>query len=84
MFRALVDAGATAPEFVAFIDEALTKDQPFKWLVGAVSGERKRAAKLAGQLHRGPMPNKQEALEQRNRAVGDQWLQEQEAADASR
>lgn len=84
LFRALVDAGATAPEFIAFVDEALTKDQPFKWLIGAVSGERKRAAQLAGQIHRGPMPNRQEAQEQRNRAVGEAWLREQEAADASR
>lgn len=28
--------------------------------------------------------NRQEAIEQRNRAVGDEWLREQEAADASR
>lgn len=72
-FRALVDAGATADEFIGFVADALGKDQPFKWLVGAVSGERKRAAQLAGQLHRGAMPNKQQALEQRNRAVGEAW-----------
>lgn len=65
LFRALVDAGATAPEFLAFVDEALTKDQPFKWLIGAVSGERKRAAQLAGQIHRGPMPIRTSAAEQR-------------------
>lgn len=64
-FRALVDAGATAAEFVAFVDEALTKSQPFKWLVGAVAGERTRAAKLASQLHRGPMPTRTTAAEQR-------------------
>lgn len=29
-------------------------------------------------------PNRQEAIEQRNRAVGDEWLREQEAADAVR
>lgn len=80
-FRALVDAGATADEFIGFVAEALGKDQPFKWLIGAVAGERKRAAALAGQLHRGSMPNKQQALEQRNRAVGEQWLRDMEAAD---
>lgn len=79
-FRALVDAGATADEFIGFVDEALTKSQPFKWLIGAVAGERTRAAVLATQLHRGPMPNKQEAIEQRNAAVGDAWLAEQGAA----
>lgn len=79
-FRALVDAGATADEFTGFVAEALTKSQPFKWLIGAVAGERTRAAALATQLHRGPMPNKQEAIEQRNAAVGDAWLAEQGAA----
>ena len=79
-FRALVDAGATADEFIGFVADALTKDQPFRWLVGAVAGERKRAASLATQIHRGPMPNKQEAIEQRNAAVGDAWLAEQGAA----
>jgi len=75
-FRAAVDAGATSDEFVAFAREALDKDQPFKWLIGAVVGERKRAAQLAGQLHRGAMPNKQVAIETRNRAVADEWAQE--------
>lgn len=81
-FRTLVDAGATASEFVGFVTEALTKDQPFKWLIGAVAGERTRAAKLAGQVHRGAMPNKQQALEQRNRAVGQDWLRDLGASDA--
>jgi hypothetical protein len=79
-FRTLVDAGATADEFIGFVAEALTKDQPFKWLIGAVAGERKRAASLATQIHRGPMPNRQEAIENRNAAVGDAWLAEQGAA----
>lgn len=81
-FRTLVDAGATADEFIGFVVEALTKDQPFKWLIGAVSGERKRAATLAGQIHRGAMPNKQEALELRNRAVGRSWLEKMQAEGA--
>ena len=79
-FRALVDAGATVEEFLGFVPEALQKDQPFRWLIGAVSGERKRAARLATSLHRGPMPNRQEAIEQRNQAAGDAWLAEQGAA----
>lgn len=82
-FRALVDAGATADEFIGFVKEALGKDQPFKWLIGAVAGERKRAAQLAGQLHRGPMPNKQQALEQRNRAVGQAWLAKMQAEEGA-
>ena len=82
-FRTLVDAGATAEEFVGFVSEALGKDQPFKWLIGAVAGERKRAAQLAGQLHRGPMPNKQQAMEQRNRAVGQAWLAKMRDAEGA-
>jgi len=55
-FRALVDAGATAEEFLHFAASALkTGDRPFAYLLGAVEGERKRAALTAGQLHHGPM-----------------------------
>lgn len=55
-FRALVDAGATAEEFLAYVDRSLDKGDAFAWLIGAVEGERKRAAATASQLHRGPMP----------------------------
>lgn len=75
-FRTLVDAGATADEFVAFVPDALTKHKPFAWLLSAVSGERTRAADMAKQLHRGQMPNKQEALEQRGHAIADAWANE--------
>jgi hypothetical protein len=76
LFRALVDHGAEEHEFLALVPDALTKDQPFKWLIGAVSGERKRVLKLRGEMHRGAMPNKQEALENRNRSVADEWAKE--------
>ena len=80
-FRMLVDAGAQQSEFLGFVDKALgIQGDRFAYIVGAVEGERKRALATAGQLHRGPMPNRQEAIEQRNRAVGDQWLAEQGAA----
>lgn len=52
----LLNAGAQTEEFLAFAPEAMTKDKPFLWLLGAVEGERKRAKATAGQLHRGPMP----------------------------
>lgn len=56
-FRTLVDAGATAEEFLAFKDRALAvSGDQFAYLVAAVEGERKRAAQTAPQLHRGPMP----------------------------
>lgn len=55
-FRTLVDAGATAEEFLAMVPDALKADKPFAYLLGAVEGERKRAAKTSGELHRGPLP----------------------------
>jgi hypothetical protein len=67
----LLDAGARAEEFLAFANEAMTKDKPFLWLLGAVEGERKRAKATAGQLHRGPMPAAETATQraQRERAA---------------
>ena len=55
-FRTLVDAGATTEEFLAMVPDAIDKDKPFAYLLGAVEGERKRAANTARQLHHGPMP----------------------------
>ena len=80
-FRALVDAGATAEEFCAYSARAQSEadGSPFAYLLGIVEGERKRVARTAGQLHRGPMPvaaNRQEALEQRNRSVAEQWARQ--------
>jgi uncharacterized protein YdaU (DUF1376 family) len=75
---ALLDAGATEGEFLAFADQALGKRDPFAYLLTVVQSQRVQAAQMAGQMHRGALPNRQEALEQRNRAVGDQWLAEQE------
>jgi uncharacterized protein YdaU (DUF1376 family) len=55
-FRVLVDAGADADEFLALVPKALAvHGDQFAYLVGAVEGERKRAATTAGQLHRGQM-----------------------------
>lgn len=80
-FRMLVDAGAQASEFLGFVPKALDiHGDRFAWIVGAVEGERKRAAAMSARLHRGPMPNRQEAIEQRNAAVGDAWLAEQGVA----
>lgn len=78
----LLKAGAQQVEFAGFVPDALRKSpkQPFPYLLGMVKGERERAAAMAGNLHRGPMPNRQEAIEQRNAAVGDAWLAEQGAA----
>lgn len=52
-------------------------DWPATWR-NWVRNAAQRKAPLAAPI------NRQEAQEQRNRAVGDEWLREQEAADASR
>ncbi|MFN6251717.1 MAG: YdaU family protein [Acetobacteraceae bacterium] len=67
----LLDAGCTEAEFLAFVPSAATKSDPFAYLLAAVKGERERAAVIP--LHQGRMPNKQEALEQRNAAIGQEW-----------
>lgn len=58
-FMALVDAGATANEFLAFADRAKGKADPFAYVLGAVEGERSRAKAMQGQLHTGDMPGEQ-------------------------
>ncbi len=56
-FRTLVDAGATAAEFLASAPKALQiAGDRFAYLLAIVEGERKRAASTAGEIHRGPMP----------------------------
>lgn len=62
-FMALVDAGATANEFLAMADKAKTSGNPFAYVMAAVEGERRRAAELKGQLHEGLMPGSDEATE---------------------
>ena len=55
---ALLDAGAQPSEFAAFAERAKGKSAPFRWLLGALAGERKSAADMASQLHRGAMPSR--------------------------
>jgi hypothetical protein len=81
-FVALVEAGVTWEEFEPHVARGLTAEKPFRYIVGAVAGERRRAAS------RGPMPpapasraNRQQALEDANRAVGERWAQQQETTD---
>ena len=53
---ALLEAGATDAEFIGFAPAALKAGQSFAYLLGAVEGERRRAAEGASLLHRGPLP----------------------------
>ena len=56
---ALIDAGADLQEFVGAAQQAVASGNGrFKYVLGIVTGERRRAAELAAQLHTGAMPAK--------------------------
>lgn len=52
----LLEAGATEAEFTDLVETALTKGDPFAWILATVLKQRQRAAEMAKDLHRGPMP----------------------------
>lgn len=56
LLRTLVDAGATADEFVAAVPASSGKGQRFAYVLATVRGSRERAAAAAVGLHRGAMP----------------------------
>jgi hypothetical protein len=68
---ALLEAGATPEEFRQAAVEAHGRGKGFAYAIGTVKRRREEAAKLV--LHKGRLPNKQEALEASNRAVGVEW-----------
>ena len=68
---ALVEAGASAEEFAVAAKEAHDRGKGFSYALTIVKNRREEAAQLV--LHQGRMPNKQEALEASNHAVGDEW-----------
>lgn len=70
---ALIKAGATKEEFEQAAKAAIDRGKNnFAYVVGIVKRQREEAAKLV--LHQGRLPNKQEALEQSNRAATDGWV----------
>lgn len=75
--RTLLAAGATEAEFVDAATRAARAQAGFGYALTIVANERKRAADLASAIHHGPLPNKQEAIEIRNKAVGAAWLAKQ-------
>lgn len=72
----LLEAGATDAEFTAMVPASQGKGDPFAYILGAVEGERRRAKATAGAIHRGALPNKQEAIEIANRSVAMDWVAE--------
>lgn len=80
---ALLAQGATEAEFAGLAAEAVRKSKGWGWLLAALEGRRSDAAAIATRPAAAPV-NRQQALEDRNRAVADQWLaQHQEAHDAT-
>ena len=70
---ALIEAGASAQEFTHAARLSVGKGKcNFAYVIGTVKRQREEAAKLV--LHQGRMPNKQEALENSNRAVASRWV----------
>ncbi|HLP99184.1 MAG TPA: YdaU family protein [Sideroxyarcus sp.] len=69
---ALLAAGAAMPEFEGAARVCVEKGKGFPYLLGIVKGQREQAAALV--LHKGAMPNKQEALEAGNRTVAETWV----------
>ncbi len=53
---ALIAAGATDDEFIAAAKKAVAEQKGFAYALGIVTGERKRAAALAQQIHHGDLP----------------------------
>ena len=73
--QALIDKGADIGMFVGAAQEAVKKQKGFAYALGMVKGQMKDAAALAGSALAAPhhAPNKQEALEARNREVARKW-----------
>lgn len=59
---ALIDAGTTVDELLAFVPRALEAQDPFAYLLGTVAGERKRAAQLQASVAAGVMPPLRQAF----------------------
>jgi uncharacterized protein YdaU (DUF1376 family) len=69
----LVEAGATDEEFQGAARTAVERGKGFAYAIGMLRRQRQEAAAAAKTLHRGAMPNRQEALEASNRAIAERW-----------
>ena len=75
----LLEAGADQSEFEGAARTALKSAKGFAYTLGIVKRSRESAAKTLQNIHQGAMPtqaaqpNRQVALEQRNRKVADEW-----------
>lgn len=84
---ALLAQGVTEGELVAAAAAAVDAKKPkFAYVLGVVEGRRKDAAAMGQLPPRGVAANRQQALEDSNRAVGDRWAaaQSHEESDEAR
>ncbi len=81
--NALLNAGVTVGQLEDAAHKALAAGKSFSYALGIVEREEREARTLGAQLQKPRVVaqpvNRQEALEARNRAVGDAWLQEMQA-----
>jgi len=70
----LIDAGATLDEFVYAARTAKDKGKGFAYILGIVKKQRENVKAMAGKLHEGRLPNKQESIEKRNFSVAENWV----------
>lgn len=84
----LLEAGADQSEFEGAARTALKSAKGFAYTLGIVKRSRESAAKTLQNIHQGAMPtqaaqpNRQVALEQRNRKVADEWAAQGATHDA--
>ncbi len=76
---AFIAAGGTVDELLPLVPSAAGKGDPFTWLLAAAINRRKRAKAEVADMRHGRLPNRQESLEARNRAVADEWLRSEGA-----
>lgn len=86
--NALLNAGASVAQFEGAIEKAMAGGKTFSYALAIVEREAKEARELVDALGSKPIAgggirplNKQEALEARNRAVGDEWVAEMMRAE---
>lgn len=76
LLATLIEAGASTEEFRAAAAKAKANGKGFAYAMGIVQRTREEAKAAAGRIHAGPMPNKQEAIEARNRSAASAWITE--------
>ena len=80
---ALLAAGATVDEVVCAARAAFKRGKGFAYTLGTLERQRADAAHMANSLHKGPLPNRADALRAKNHAAMSDWLATQEPQNAA-